>query len=848
MKLRRWLIRGLGVACLVLGGSLLSGGVVSFTARLAYAQAPTVSSIIVQGNQRVEADTIRSYFRPGPSGQLDAFQIDEGVKALISTGLFQDVRPSVQGGRLIITVVENPVINRIAFEGNKKVKDEQLKSEIQSKERGTLSRPIVQADTARIVEVYRRSGRFDVRVEPKIIELPNNRVDLVFEITEGVKTGVKLIQFVGNRAYSSYRLRDIIKTSETGLLLAFLQTGDIYDPDRIEADRELLRRFYLKHGYIDVRIVSALAEYDPDRRGFVITFTIEEGEQYRVGSVDVQSTIRSLDPSLLRVKLRTYPGDVYNAEAVEKTVEDMTIEAARQGYAFATVRPSATRDAQTRTVNLVFTVTEGQRVYIERINIRGNTRTRDYVIRREFDLAEGDAYNRALVNRAERRLKNLSYFKTVKILTEPGSAPDRVVLNVDVEEQPTGEFSVSGGYSTADGFIGEVSVAERNLLGRGLFGKIAVQYGQYTKGAQLSFVDPYFLGYRVGLGIDLFYKQQLPTSYVSYQTETYGAGTRLGFALREDLSLQLRYSVYQQKITLTPNLMNCNNINPDFVNTFPTPDKVNTTPGLTPPVGYTGIPNCYADGEASLAVKSGVANGPVLTSLVGYTLTHSTLDNNKNPTSGLLAEFRQDFAGVGGDVRFVRTTTDLYSYREVFSDVVGLIHLQGGQVAGLGGGLRMLDHFQMGPNLVRGFAPAGIGPRDLTQLPFTGVFGDALGGTYYWGASLELQTPLYFLPKDAGIKVAAFADAGSLWNYTGPTTFPTTGEVISGSICPTFSPFVANAVPCPVDNGMHVRTSAGVSVIWESPFGPLRFDYAFPLTKEPYDRVQQFRFGGGTKF
>src|SRR6476660_9849 len=447
MKLRSWLVRGLGLAWLVLGVSLLSSGVVPFTARIAYAQAPTVGSIIVQGNQRVEAETIRSYFRPGPGGQLDAFQIDEGVKTLISTGLFQDVRPTIQGGRLIITVTENPVINRIAFEGNKKVKDDQLKSEIQSKERGTLSRPVVQADTARIVEVYRRSGRFDVTVEPKIIELPNNRVDLVFEINEGVKTGVKLIQFIGNFAYSSYRLKDVIKTSETGLLLAFLQTGDIYDPDRIEDDRE----------------------------------------QFRVGSVDVQSTIRALDdPGLLRVKLRAYPGDVYNAEAVEKTVEDMTIEASRQGFAFATVRPSATRDAATRTVNLIFTVTEGQRVYIERINVRGNTRTRDYVIRREFDIGEGDAYNRALIDRAERRLKNLNYFKSVKITNEPGSAPDRVVLNVDVEEVPTGEFSIAGGYSTASGWMAELSVSERNLLGQGQYGRIPAQYGQYARRSQLS--------------------------------------------------------------------------------------------------------------------------------------------------------------------------------------------------------------------------------------------------------------------------------------------------------------------------------------------------------------------------
>jgi outer membrane protein insertion porin family len=839
MKLRRWVVRGLGALCLVLAGILLSVGVVSFTARPSYAQTPTVTSIAVQGNQRVEADTIRSYFKPGPGGRLDAFQIDEGVKALYATGLFQDVRPAIQGGRLIITVVENPVINRIAFEGNKKVKDDQLKAEIQSKERGTLSRPVVQADTARLVEVYRRSGRFDVRIEPKIIELPNNRVDLVFEISEGVKTGVRQIIFVGNRAYSSYRLKDVIKTSTTGLL-AFLQTGDIYDPDRIEADRELLRRFYLKHGYIDVRIVSAVGEYDPALRGFVITFMIEEGEQYRFGTINVVSTIRLLDPALLRSRLRAYPGDIYNAEAVEKSVEDMTIEAAKRGFAFATVRPSAVRDPQTRTVNLTFSVDEGQRAYIERINVRGNTRTRDYVIRREFDLSEGDAYNRALVNRAERRLKNLAYFKSVKISTEPGSAPDRVILNVDVEEQSTGEFSVSGGYSTADGFIGEVSVAERNLLGRGLFGKIAVQYGQYTRGAQVSFVDPYFLGYRVAFGLDLFYKQQNPTSYVSYETQTLGFGTRLGFQLREDLGLQLRYSLYQQKVTLPPNLMNCNNINPDFINTFPTADKVGTSLALTPPAGYTGIANCYVDGEASLAVKRELAGGPVITSLVGYTLSHNSLDNNKSPTSGILTEFRQDFAGVGGDVKFIRSSADLYAYYEVISDVVSLVHLQGGAISGWDGGLRMLDHFQMGANLVRGFAPAGIGPRDLTQLPFTGVYGDALGGTYYWGASLELQTPLYFLPKDAGVKLAAFADAGSLWNYVGPTTFPATGEIISGSICST--------PPCPIDNGMHVRSSVGVGLIWDSPFGPLRFDYAFPLSKEPYDRVQQFRFGGGTKF
>src|SRR5215468_8601282 len=339
------IIRGLGVACFVLAVMVLGAAPAIVPMGAAYAQ--TVNSIVVEGNRRVEANTIRSYFRPGPDGRIGAFQVDEGYKALLATGLFEDVRIQTVGGRIVVRVAENPVINRIAFEGNRQVEDEQLKLEIQSKERGTLSRPVVQSDVQRIVEVYRRSGRYDVRVNPVIIDLPNNRVDLVFEIAEGARTNVKTIEFVGNRAYSSYRLKEVIRTSESGLL-AFLQSTNIYDPDRLEADRELLRRFYLKHGYIDVRIVSASVEYDPDTRGFVIKFVIEEGEQFRVGTVDVRSSVRALDPSLVRSRLRVGAGDVFNTEAVEKTVEDMTIEAARQGFAFVSVRPRADRQSESR--------------------------------------------------------------------------------------------------------------------------------------------------------------------------------------------------------------------------------------------------------------------------------------------------------------------------------------------------------------------------------------------------------------------------------------------------------------------------------------------------------------------
>src|SRR6201987_1127617 len=453
------------------------------------ASAQTGASIEVEGNRRVEADTIRSYFKPGPNGQLDAGRIDDGRKALIETGLFQDVKINRDRGRLVVVVVENPVINRIAFEGNKKVKDEQLSAEIQSKPRGTFSRPMVQSDAQRIAEIYRRSGRYDVHVTPEIIEQPNNRVDLVFTIDEGVKTSVKSIEFVGNSFYSSYRLKDVIKTHETNWL-SFLGSGDVYDPDRVEADRDLIRRFYLKHGFADVQVVAALSEYDPEKKGFLVTFKIEEGQQYRVEAVNFESSIPNFDGNSLRGYSRVSGGSTYNAEALEKSVEEMQIEASRRGYAFAVVRPRGDRNFDAHTVSIVFAIDEGPRTYIERINVRGNTRTRDYMIRREFDLAEGDAYNRALVDRAERRLKNLDFFKSVKITTEPGSAGDRVILNVDLEEKSTGDFSVSGGYSTTDGPLAEVSISERNLLGRGLYAKWAVPYWQYARGISLSFVEP----------------------------------------------------------------------------------------------------------------------------------------------------------------------------------------------------------------------------------------------------------------------------------------------------------------------------------------------------------------------
>ncbi len=853
---------------LVVAGLLLGLGIFGFAGTAVAAPADTgltASSIVVQGNRRVDADTVRSYFKVAPGEHLDAAKINAALKALYGTGLFQDVQMTQSGGKLIVTVVEAPVINRIAFEGNRRLKDEQLQQEIDSKERGGLSRPTVQADTQRIIEVYQRNGRFDVTVVPQIVERPNNRVDLVFVINEGEKTGIKQIVFLGNKAYSAYRLKEVIKTTESNFL-SFLQTADVYDPDRIEADRDLIRRFYLKHGYADVQVVSATGVYDPAQKGFIVTFTIEEGPLYRFSAIDVQSTVRAVDPQTLRSLLRMAPGQVYNGEAIEKTVEDMTVELARRGYPFGTVRPRGDRNPDTRTIGVVFIVDEGTRAYIERINIRGNYRTRDYVIRREMDIAEGDPYNRALVDRAERRIKNLNFFKSVKITNEPGSAPDRVVVNVDVEEQSTGDFSIMGGYSTSEGWLAQVSVSERNLLGTGRFAKIAATYGEYIRSVEFNYAEPYFLDTRTSLGVDLFAKETLANTYLSYGTESLGGTLRWNIPLREDLTFQLRYSAYTQKITLPSYLDDCNNINPDFASTFPTPAAVTAATGLaSPPAvvwpGYTiasaagAQSNCFLYGQASLPVRVELANGSYLTSMAGYGLSYSTIDNNKLPTSGMYINFGQDFAGLGGDVAYMRTTVEMRSYYEVVTDLIGSLHLQAGDMIGFStcpagecpssdGYVRMLDDFKMGPNLVRGFQPAGIGPRDITP----GTTNDNIGGTMYWGASLEFQYPFYFLPKDAGFRGAVFVDSGSVWGYKGETQSPATGE-INGTINPASpaTPFVCQCGMQYADSAA-MRASVGASVIWDSPFGPLRFDLAYPLLKQGYDRTQFFAFGGGAQF
>ena len=610
-------------------------------AALALASAPALAAegtaqahetIEVQGNRRIDAETVRTYFHAAPDGRFDEASRDAALKALIATGLFDKVSIDRAGERLVVHLTEAPVLDRVAFEGNKKIQDKELTAVIESKPRGPLQRAMVQADVGRIMEAYRHAGRNDVGVVPQIISRGNDRVDLVYVVTEGAKTTVRQINFEGNRVFGKRQLAAVIKTSASNML-SFLTGGDDYDPDRVAADREQLRLYYRSKGYADASVPSAKAEYDPAIHGFTLTFSIDEGQLYHFGDINIVCNVPGLDGEKLRGLLVARSGAVFDGGALDKTSEVLAIEMAKLGFPFAQALPRTNRDAAAKRIDVAFTIDQGPRTYVERIEIRGNTRTRDYVIRREFDIAEGDAYNKTLIDRTERRLKNLNYFKTVKISTKPGSVQDRVVLDVEVAEQSTGDFTISGGYSTTDGLLAEVKVGDRNFLGGGKALNASVSYGQYARGLDLSASEPYFLGTRVSAGIDLYYRQSEASSYQSYGSNTYGASVQLGTPLTEQLGVQYRYSIYNQNLTLDP-------------------------------ASLTAAP--------SLPIQQAALAGPAWVSAVGSTVTYSTLDNNKNPTSGIKSQLSQDLAGLGGDVKFLRTTEDVRYYHALNDDVVSL--------------------------------------------------------------------------------------------------------------------------------------------------------------------------------
>ncbi len=740
--------------------------------------------IAVEGNRRIDADTVRSYFHAAPDGRFDEAARDAGLKALLATSLFDKVTIERKGERLVVHLTEAPVLDRVAFEGNKKIKDKELAAIVESKPRGALQRAAVQADVGRIMEAYRHAGRDDVGVVPQVIDRGNDRVDLVYEVTEGKKTTVQQINFVGNKVFGKRQLAAVIKTSATNVL-SFMTGGDDYDPDRIAADREQLRSYYRSKGYADANVTSASAEYDPAAHGFTLTFSIDEGPLYRFGDINIVGNVPGLDGEKLRPLLVTRSGAVFNGNALDKTNEILATELAKLGYPFAQALTRTTRDAAAQRIDVAYTIEQGPRTYVERIEIHGNTRTRGYVIRREFDIAEGDAYNKTLIDRAERRLKNLNYFKTVKISTRPSSTPDRVVLDVEVVEQSTGDFMVSGGYSTTDGFLGEVKVGERNFLGTGKTLNASVTYGQYARGIDLSASEPYFLGTRISAGIELYGRQNTSSPYQSYGSDVYGATVQFGTPLTEQLGMQYRYAIYNQNITLNP-------------------------------AALTAAP--------SLPIQQAAAAGPAWVSAVGDTATYNTLDNIKSPTNGINAQLKQDLAGLGGDVKFLRTTADVRYYHSINDDVVGLVRAQGGYVTGWGGQqVPLLNSFFGGPSMVRGFAPNGIGPRDLTP----GTTMDNVGGSMYWATTAELQSNIPGVPQEYGLKATAFVDAGSVFRYSGPTTFPGSSQSLQ------------------LANTNVLRSSVGAGLSWASPFGPLTVDYAVPLTKAAYDVVQPLHFGAG---
>jgi outer membrane protein insertion porin family len=777
----------------IAAGALLVAalGLISAPAAATEAEAPSRDAdaqargaIAVQGNRRIDADTVRSYFHAAPDGRFDEAARDAALKALLATGLFDNVTIERSGERLVVHVSEAPVLDRVAFEGNKKIKDTELTAVVQSKPRGALQRAVVQADVGRIIEAYRHVGRDDVGVVPQIISRGEDRVDLVYVVTEGAKTTVRQINFVGNRVFGKRQLGAVIKTSATNVL-SFLTGGDVYDPNRVAEDREQLRLYYRSKGYADASVTSASAEYDPATKGFTLTFSIDEGALYHFGEINVVSNVPGLDSDKLRRLLLARPGAMFDGNALDKTSEVLATELAKLGYPFAQAVPRATRGADTRRVAVAFVIEQGPRTYIERIEIHGNTRTRDYVIRREFDIAEGDPYNKTLIDRAERRLKNLNYFKSVKISRLPGSVPDRVVLDVEVVDQSTGEFTIAGGYSTTDGFLAEVKVGERNFLGTGKTLNASMTYGQYARGVDLSASEPYFLGSRVSAGIELYGRQNQASPYQSYGSDIYGATVQFGTPLTEQLGAQWRYSIYNQNVTLTPSAL-------------------------------TAAP--------SLPIRQAALAGSQWVSDVGSTVTYNTLDNTKSPTSGFNSQLKQDLAGLGGDVKFLRTTEDVRYYQALNSDLVGMVRAQGGYVTGWGGQqVPLINSFFGGPTMVRGFAPNGFGPRDLTP----GTTMDNVGGSMYWATTAELQSNIPGVPQEYGLKATAFVDAGSVFRYGGPTTFPGSAQSLQ------------------LANANTVRSSVGAGLTWASPFGALTVDYAVPLTKAAYDVVQPLRFSAG---
>ncbi|MEO0637614.1 MAG: outer membrane protein assembly factor BamA [Pseudomonadota bacterium] len=749
------------------------------------AHAAVVSSVQVQGSQRLDNQSILNYITIEPGRSFSTIDIDDSLKALFATGLFADVQIFQSGRTLIVRVEENPTIANVIIRGNKKIKTEPLRSSLQSEDIGILSDNVLESDRQRIEEQYRRIGREDVSVNVRTVELANNRVNVVFEIAEGGRTRVKQILFVGNNAFGDRRLRSVINTKQSSLL-SFISRNDVYDPDRLAADEEILARFYFDRGYADFEVISAIADLDQAENEYTITITVNEGERYDFGDVQIDSTIEGLDPEQLQRELKSRTGRLYSAKRVEETIEGINNRVASKGFAFAQITPRGERNFDTRTIDVVYIIDEGPRAYIERINIVGNERTRDYVIRREFDIAEGDAYNQVLIDAARRRLDALGFFESVRITTSQGSAPDRVVLNVNVKDKNTGSFTIGAGYSNNDGVVGNVSLSERNFLGRGQFIKVAASLGGKTSNYEFAFTEPYFLGRRLAAGFTAYNRTEDFTTSRPYNSQAVGGSVSLGVPLTQRLTASLIYSLESDRITYQRD----------------------------------NVGNVLGNGAAF------VQEGTTVTSALGYELVYDGLDDQKNPRDGILVRFGQTFAGIGGNVRYLQTTAQLVGYKSVMddSDIVLFGNLRGGHTTGVGQRVRYQDNFAINSRIIRGFEPGAVGP-------FSQAINLHVGSTEYIAVSGEVQFPVPGLSEALGVRGALFADAAWIGSAS-----PILEQAVNGS-------FNAN-----LTGQNAIRSSVGLSVIWDSPIGPLRGDFAHAINKVATDRTQFFNFGISTQF
>lgn len=676
-----------------------------------FAAGETIREVRIEGTQRVDPATVLSYMQVQPGDAFDPLVVDDSLKSIFDTGLFSDVTLRREGDVLIVDVQENPMINRVAFEGNRRINDSDLESEIQLRPRVVYTRTRVQNDVQRILDLYQRRGRFAASVQPQIIELDQNRVDLVFEIDEGPVTEIDSINFVGNDAFSAGRLREVISTRESAWY-RFLSTSDVYDPDRLAFDQELLRRHYLEEGYADFRVVSAVAELNLDRSGFIITFTVDEGERYRFGTIDLVSELRGVDAEELRPLLTMSEGDWYNAVAVEDSVEEITEYLAERGYPFIDVNPRPERDREGRTISITFEVSEGPRVFVERIDIEGNVRTVDSVIRREFRLVEGDAFNAARLRRSRERVENLGYFRTIEVSQEEGSEPDRTVVKVEVEEQSTGELSFGAGFSTTAGPLGQVELRERNLLGRGQEARIAFMLAGRGTEFDVGFTEPRFLGRELSAGIDAF-RVTTDVQESGFERESSGGGLRLGYDLTEYTRQVLRYQLEHRKIS-------------------------------------------DVDDDAPLEVRR--ERGSAWRSMVGQTMTWDRRDSILDPREGFITKLDTDVAGLGGNVRFARAEADGRYFLPLGGrDYTLVFGANGGVMTGLNQDTRISDRFMLGGDSFRGFELGGIGPREGRY---------ALGGRYFAKGTAELRFPLG-LPEEFDVRGRIFADVGTLWGVDG---------------------------------------------------------------------------------